>query len=963
MKRLLILAAGLVLAFAPCVSDAQGARGNVYGTVKDDTGAALPGVTAALSGVVGTRSTVTDAQGNFRFLNVDHGDYKLALTMPGFSNLMREVVVLTGVNLTLDFNLKVAGVQEALTITGDTPVVDVKRQGTATTITKDELARIPSSRDPWALMRTIPGITVDRVNVAGSESGQQSQFISKGADPKDAVWSIDGVVITDMAAIGASPSYFTYDAFDEVNFNTGGSNVTQATGGLGVNMVAKRGTNSYHGSLGGYFTHDSLQSSNIPDELRGDARLKGSDKADHTDQISDWSFDVGGPIVKDKLWFYGSYGRNDIRIRRLDQTPDKTLLKNTTAKLNWQATSSDMVSVFWFLGAKEKIGRAGAFGAFQHLDGTLWNQGGQYPRHPHGLTKLEWNHVFSPSFYVNAKGSYYSTGFNLLPQGGSDDDKWVNDAVRQQGRGTADARLFERPQKALSLDASRFATAFGGDHEFKFGLGWRSADSLSERVNPGNKAQARFNATSTRARFYRDSSSLARNRYVNFYLADTFTKDRLTLNLGLRYDHQTAQKLPGQIPGNPLIPDRLPSLDYQGDESPVVKWNDVSPRFGVTYALDDAKRTVVRASFARYAGQLSSGAATWNNPVATSFLEYDWRDLNNDEIVQLPEVNFSVLRASSNVDPNNPTALTSPRRIDPDFTSNKDNEIVVGLDREIAPSLAASVAYTWRKSTDLTATQLLSASYWYSWVGITNADYARGTPFTRNGFTATPFVLNPAALTRAGVTRGALLSNRPDFDRTYKGAELSLVKRMSHNWMGRLAVTYNDWTEHVGPGAITSANPTSTDLDPKVDGGQVTIRSAGSGKIFYQNAKWQIAANALYQLPSGFEVAGSLYGRQGYPNALYATLDSGALDGTVRVLADGSNIDDQRFASLWDFDLRLAKNFRAGGTRVTLSAEVFNLFNAATELKRINDFSSTAYNRLDEILAPRIVRFGARLSF
>lgn len=963
MKRLLVMAAGLAIALTSVWAEAQGARGNVYGTVKDDTGAALPGVTATLTGVVGSRSTVSDGQGNFRFLNVDHGDYKLALSMSGFSNLTRDVVVLTGVNLTLDFNLKVAGVQEALTITGDTPVVDTKRQGTATTITKDELARIPSSRDPWALMRTIPGVTVDRVNVAGSESGQQSQFVAKGADPKDAVWSIDGVVITDMAAIGASPSYFTYDSFDEVNFNTGGSNVTQSTGGLGVNLVAKRGTNSFHGSLGGYFTHDDLQSSNIPDELRGDARLQGSDKADHTDQISDWSFDLGGPIVKDKLWFYGSYGRNDIRIRRLDQTPDKTLLKNTTAKLNWQASASDMVSVFWFLGAKEKIGRSGAFGAFQHLDGTLWNQGGQYPRHPHGLTKVEWNHVFSPSFYVNAKASYYSTGFNLLPQGGSDDDKWVNDAVRQQGRGTADARLFERPQKTLSLDGSRFATGFGGNHEIKFGVGWRNADSLSERVNPGNKAQARFNATSTRARFYRDSATEARNRYVDFYVADTFTKDRVTLNLGVRYDHQTGRKLPGQIPGNPLIPDRLPGLDYAGDDEAVITWNDVSPRVGITYALDDSKRTVMRASFARYAGQLSSGGPNWDNPVGTSYLEYDWRDLNGDEIVQVPEVNFSTLRGSQNIDPANPTALTSPRRIDPDFHSNKDTELVVGLDRELAPSLAASVAYTWRKSTDLTATQLFSAYYWYSWVGINTSDYVQGTPFTRNGFTATPFVLSAAALARPGVTRGALLTNRPDFDRTYKGAEFSLVKRMSHNWMGRLAFTYNDWTEHVGPGAVTGASPNSTDLDPKIDGGQVTIRSAGSGKIFYQNAKWQIAANALYQLPAGFEVAGSLYGRQGYPNALYATLDTGALDGTVRLLADGSQIDDQRFDNLWDFDLRLAKNFKAGAARVTLSAEIFNLFNAATELKRINDFSSTVYGRLDEILAPRIVRFGARVSF
>ena len=131
------------------------------------------------------------------------------------------------------------------------------------------------------------------------------------------------MVVTDMSAIGASPTYFTYDSFDEVNFSTGGNDVRVATGGIGIGLVTKRGTNAFHGSLNGYFTNDSLQWSNLPAELVGDPRLKGSDKADHTDQLADYSVDIGGPIMKDKLWFYGSYEKNDIRIRNLRQLPDK----------------------------------------------------------------------------------------------------------------------------------------------------------------------------------------------------------------------------------------------------------------------------------------------------------------------------------------------------------------------------------------------------------------------------------------------------------------------------------------------------------------------------------------------------------------------------------------------------------------------------------------------------------------
>jgi hypothetical protein len=948
------LALAVLLASVPAF--AQGAGGNIYGTVIDESGAVLPGATVTLTGGFGTRSTTSGSQGEFRFVGVDHGTHTLNVSLTGFTTVTRDVVVNLGSNVNLSFSLKVAAVQETVTVQAETPVVDLKRSGTATNITKAELSQIPSSRDPWALMRTVPGVLVDRVNVAGSESGQQSNFFGKGADPKDAVWSLDGVVITDMSAIGASPTYFTYDAFDEVNFSTGGNDVRVSTGGIGVGLVTKRGTNAFHGGLGGFFTDDSLQWSNLPAELEGDPRLQGSDKADHTDQITDVTVDIGGPIAKDKLWFYGSFGRNDIRIFRLDQTFDKTVLSSYTAKLNWQAGANDMVSVFWFLGDKSKVGRSGAGGALQHLEGTLWDQGGQYPSQPHGFTKLEWNHVFSANLVMSAKGSYYSTGFSLFPQGGLD-GVFVIDNVNSQARGTSDARLFERPQYVANVDGSYFFATGGGNHELKFGLGWRRVDALSERVWPGDKVQLRYNPTSTRARFLRDQATGTLNQYYTAYLGDTFSSGRLTLNAGLRFDRQTGKNKATSVGPNPLRSDLLPGLDYPGGTDSIV-WNDISPRLGVTYALDDARKTVLRASFARYAGQLANVDSGWDNPLGLSFLEYDWAD-NGDGVLQMNEVDFSVVRQSAGVDPENPGGFgESVNRIDPDYHSNKDNEIVVGLERELVPNLAVSAAYTWRKSTDLTATQLLSGYYWYSWIGVTSADYAQGAPVTRNGFTATPFVLS--AQGAANATGGALLMNRPDYSRTFSGLELAVVKRLSSNWMARAAVSYNDWTESVGANAVF--NPTHHDLDPQFDGGQVVLFSAGSGKNYYANAKWQINLNALYQLPAGFEIAGNLFGRQGYPQPVYLQLDTGALDGTLNVLAV-SETDQVRLPSLWNLDLRLAKNFKMGGANLMVGAEVFNALNSNTDLYRNPAASSTAFNRLDEILAPRIVRLGARMTF
>src|SRR5437899_3207878 len=316
MKRVLVLMVAMIIAAAAGAS-AQIATGNIYGTVVDDQGGVLPGADIALvSTSIGgqPRTTVTDAGGQFRFLNLDPGTYRIEISLPSFTKQERQVIVNTGVNVNIAFNLKVKTVEETVTVTADTPVVDTKKIGTITTLTQEELQGTPQSKDPWAMLKTVPGVIVDRVNVGGNESGQQSGFIGKGALFADTMWNLDGVNITDTTSGGASSSYFDFDAFDEVAINTGGNDLKVQTGGVGINFVTRRGTNAFKGSAKFTFDNDRLESSNLPSALNGDSRLLGADKANHTDQILDWGFDVGGPIVKDKLWFWRSYGKNDIEL-------------------------------------------------------------------------------------------------------------------------------------------------------------------------------------------------------------------------------------------------------------------------------------------------------------------------------------------------------------------------------------------------------------------------------------------------------------------------------------------------------------------------------------------------------------------------------------------------------------------------------------------------------------------------
>ena len=169
--------------------------------------------------------------------------------LPGF-----KIVVKEGIQVTVDFSanvstqLSVSTVQETVTVTGESPIVDTKQTGTKQTFTLEQLQSIPSARDPWVILQQTAGIAMDRENIGGNMSGQQSNFVSRGANPTNTKWSVDGVDITDMAATGASPSYYDFDAFQEMTISTGGVDVTQQTGGVGINLVTKSGSDRFRGS-------------------------------------------------------------------------------------------------------------------------------------------------------------------------------------------------------------------------------------------------------------------------------------------------------------------------------------------------------------------------------------------------------------------------------------------------------------------------------------------------------------------------------------------------------------------------------------------------------------------------------------------------------------------------------------------------------------------------------------------
>ncbi|HSU84170.1 MAG TPA: carboxypeptidase regulatory-like domain-containing protein, partial [Thermoanaerobaculia bacterium] len=230
-KRALFLAVLLLVLALPALAQVQ--SGNIYGTVvSGGDRSPLPGVTVTLTGAGAPLVQTTDEQGKFHFLGLSPGTYSLKSEIEGFSPIEQEGIT---VNIGRNTNMEiiqplVAG--ETMIVKGDLPLLDTLKQGPGQTVTLTDLEKIPTPRDPWSVLASTPGVLTDRINVGGNESGQQASYTGPGSAGDQAIWSVDGMVITDMAALGSSPTYYDFDAFEEMQVTTGGSDASIATGGV-----------------------------------------------------------------------------------------------------------------------------------------------------------------------------------------------------------------------------------------------------------------------------------------------------------------------------------------------------------------------------------------------------------------------------------------------------------------------------------------------------------------------------------------------------------------------------------------------------------------------------------------------------------------------------------------------------------------------------------------------------------
>ncbi|HEY6321562.1 MAG TPA: hypothetical protein VJA16_08410, partial [Thermoanaerobaculia bacterium] len=658
------------------------------------------------------------------------------------------------------------------------------------------------------------------------------------------------------------------------------------------------------------------------------------------------------------------------------------------AKVNAQVTASNSLTLFGSNNSKQKQGRNA--GPTRTLP-SAWDQG-QFGGKP-TILKAEDTQIFSPNLYATLLYSHVYGGFFLTPIGGFTSTTpdsyfdpagvWQNSFVGEQ---------IKRPQTQEKADASTFFNTGSLSHELKYGAAYRIAESatnfnwagsgwISDAQNGffGNEPPGTNDLWLSRA-----ALPDVKVKYTNAYAQDTLTTGNLTINAGLRYDRQTGDNQSSLVPANSIAPNLLPGVSYAGGPSGFT-WTTWAPRAGLTYALGKDRSTLLRASYSRFADQLPAAFASFLNPLGSISYYYSYTTNPGNGNVTPGQVVPGVCPApcySGNVNPNDPGQLLQPNAIASNFTAPITNEFLLSAEHALLPEFVVGFNLTYRRATGLEQEDLLvqdsstfnpfapsRVSVRSDYVPVTN------TVTLANGQSqsVTWYQLRPGISTGKG-----LFLHNGDYETTFKGASLTFNKRLSNRWMMRGNFSYNDWYYNK---AGDRPDPSIQEAGGITDGNYVTQGSAvlqgsgngsGSKAWVYINSKWSFAVNGLYQIapdrPWGFNVAGNLTGRQGYPTPLYETVgvNTSTTGGTSQIQFTSS--DSNRLDNIVDVDGRLEKEFTFQDFGLTLGVDCFNLFNEAFILQKdararvaFNNTNGTGY--INETLSPRIFRFGARLSF
>jgi outer membrane receptor protein involved in Fe transport len=737
--------------------------------------------------------------------------------------------------------------------------------------------------------------------------------------------------------------YFDYDSFEEVQVSTGSHAAEIGAPGVFLNVVIKSGGDTYQGGASYYYENESFSSDNIDQELSDQGVTRGSS----INLFSDFTAQLGGPIVRDKLRFYTSW--RDWRIHRnVVNFPlgEDTDIFSGLGSVTYQVNDRNQVTGLFTRQTYLKPRRGTENGFF--VPSTTWIEDDVFD-----IAQGAWHSTLSDDTLLDARVSYSSIVFPLLPQEDATEagnyDLSTGEYARAQAFGYYDQ---DRDRLSINGAATRFVSDWNGNHQFKFGLEYQNAGESFVEFYVRDVTTYTVDGVPSFVDL-RKSNFTAENRFNewNLFGQDSWTlNDRTTLNLGLRFS-ATRGFTPAQ--GGFAGP-YFPEQDFAKQD--VISWNSFAPRAGIVYDITGEGKHALKASYGRYHHVISTGFIGVVNQNGAAARYHVWNDTNGDTIFQDNEVGELLSQTGGNTN-----------RVDPDLKQPKTDEFIVGVENELPYQSRLSVNFAYRKKTDLVALVNTGAPDDVAWVSVEALDTGRdGVAGTADDATINVFNRRPEFSDQLTET------NPEGFDGDFTGLELVLQKRFADDWqfLGSYAISQSNLErtaivngeyggEEEGAGGIGfSPGGTAAYLSPNG-----AINNSGESDFF--DRTHQIKVVGSYQIPR-FDVllAGTIKHQTGTPYGRILTLTEDANgnsfnQGQVIVFAEPR--ETFRFPSINNVDFRASKFFVFDRHRVEFIFDVFNLFNSNV----VTNFNVNTASFQDplNVYGPRVFRLGARWIF
>ena len=912
MRRCLIVVCTLVALFgSPSSGWAQRTTGDIRGVVTDQSGGVLPGVTVTLKGrmVAGAPTVVTNEAGVYRFPNLSPGTYDITVELQGFATSHQTgIPVSLGATAELNVELKVSTQSETVTVTAESPVVDATSTQVATNYTREWVANAPVRRFTFFdLINAAPGVS------ASTSTSSRSQ--SFGSATNENLYLIDG---TDFTAplTGAAWPWPNTDAIEEIQILSLGAPASYGNvSGAVFNVVTRQGGNTFKGDANFYFMNQSITGRNTTDKQDGSRPY-------HRDEFKDTTVQLGGPVVKDKFWFFGSFQYQkdaDSQPGTDPQYPARSSAKRYFYKLNYQFNQANRLQ----FQTHDDFYRIPARASATTAPSTLVVETGHNPS-----PGLLWTSVLNPTTVVEARYSgFYGVDHGDPLNGGPRVARRFNDLDTGQITGGIYSWYDGKSAKtAASGTITKFADNFmNGHHDFKLGVQYNSG--LGEYTYGLNDYIYTYGATPAYGYTQLPFTQGGRMKTFGVFADDAYQVGRATINVGVRYDNSKAYFAAQDLldaSGNPT-----------GKQSPAVdqvfRWKALSPRLGVNYKLTDNGNALLKAHYGRYYRGIVTGEFDNVTPSIT------------------PKYLFSGLYGAGGVPLDKEfVSDNSSLSVDPNLKNPYTDQLILAWEQQAAANIGFSVNYVFKRSEDQTAFPDVGGQYAL-------------VPFTPP---AGANVTQVYRLTSGAASRRFRLSNDDRMFFRYQGVSFELKKRLSHRWQGNFGLTLSKATGRQGSSSAR-ATPASAQISTAGIFGQNPNDFINSDGRVIGDRPVVLKAQIVYQLPWGLTSSANFMSQSGKP--IYSEIrvaNSVTGVGTTRIIAnvaDGSN----RAQTWTTLDTRIEKAFKLDrGVELAVFGDFLNLFNSdANESVLDRRIGNSNYLVPSRFILPRRLMMGGKFRF